>query len=139
MCGHSLQPAPEADHRLSLCPGNHAAVHSFSDFSVHYFIPAIAGHRIINERLPEWKVLLEHTPTAACPEVCGLRGPIQCYLQLQFEMVLCKLTLISVTRDGQSAGSIGAAFSPDAVSLCCAEVEGQQHLMLCHWAGGEIC
>ena len=34
--------------------------------------------------------------------------------------------------------STGAAFSLDAVSLCCAEVEGQEHLMLCHWGGGEI-
>ena len=31
-----------------------------------------------------------------------------------------------------------SAFSPDAVPHCCAEVEGQEHLMMCHWAGGEI-
>ena len=27
-CGHFLQPAREVDHQLSLCPGNHAAVHT---------------------------------------------------------------------------------------------------------------
>ena len=43
------------------------------------------------------------------------------------------LLILSVRRDGQSA------FSPDAVSLCFAEVEGQEHLMLCHWGGGEVC
>ena len=35
-------------------------------------------------------------------------------------------------------GSVGAAFSPDVVSLCCAKVERQEHLMLCHWAGDTI-
>ena len=56
-CGHSLQPAQEADHRLSLCPRNHAAVHSFSGLSVHYSILAVAGNRIIKERFPQRKVL----------------------------------------------------------------------------------
>ena len=28
LCGHFLQPAQEADHQLSLCLGNHAAVHT---------------------------------------------------------------------------------------------------------------
>ena len=56
-CGHSLQPAPEADHRLSLCSGNHTAVHSFSDLSLHYSILAVAGHRIIKEQLPQREVL----------------------------------------------------------------------------------
>ena len=58
-----------------------------------------------------------------------------------FELVLCKLTLISLCHLEEMSSqqdSVGAAFSPDAVSLCCAEVERQEHLMLCHWAGGEI-
>ncbi len=51
-CGHFRQPAPEADHHLSLCLGNCAAVHAlFSVFSVHYLMPVGAGHQIIKERL----------------------------------------------------------------------------------------
>ena len=47
--------------------------------------------------------------------------------------------LLSVPCKTTSNSCCHVAFSPDAVSLCCAEVEGQEHLMLCHWGGGEIC
>ena len=71
--GHFLQPAPEADHRLSsLSRESGSSTHSFSDFSVHYLILAVTGHQIIKEQLPQRKVLHEQAPTAACPDARGL-------------------------------------------------------------------
>ena len=61
--------------------GNHTGIHTvFSDFSVHYVIPAGAAHQIIKEQLPHRKVL--QAPTAACPNTRGLRGPVHHCLQL---------------------------------------------------------
>ena len=57
---------------------------------------------------------------------------MKCVTAFLFE-ILCELTLISRSQKRWPVSrSVGAAFSPDAVSLCCAEVEGQEHLMLCH-------
>ena len=52
----------------SLSPGESCgSSHSFSDFSVHDWILAVAGNGIIKGRLPQQNVLHEQAPTAACP------------------------------------------------------------------------
>ena len=52
----------------SLSPGESCgSSHSFSDFSVHDLILAVAGNGIIKGRLPQQNVLHEQAPTGACP------------------------------------------------------------------------
>ena len=48
-----------------------SSTHSFSDFSIHYLIPAGAGHPIIKEQLLHYKALRVEALTAACPKVRG--------------------------------------------------------------------
>ena len=50
--------------------------HSFSDLNIYYLIPVGAGHQIIKDQLPHRKMLRLEAPTAACPNVRGLQGPV---------------------------------------------------------------
>ena len=66
----AFQPAPEADHRLSLCPGNHAAVHTvffFFFFLLQRTLFNTSGSRPPNyglkKQLPHRKVLRVEAPT----------------------------------------------------------------------------
>ena len=70
-----------------------SSTHSFFHFSEHYSAPAGACYQIIKEQLPHRKMLCVEAPTAACPNTCGLRGPVHCCLQLKFKFLLLKATL----------------------------------------------
>ena len=64
----------------------------------------------------------------------------KCVSAFLFELVLCELTLILLCQLEEMDIHQGVFVQPLVLMChCCAEGEGQEHLMLCHWGSGEIC